>query len=960
MKKILLILLTTLCSITVMGQAVQIFHDGETEPKVFANGAIQKISFHPKFLGSTEYQQVYETLDGEFRFDKVDSVKFNLPHLVSYKNEYVLPRDADRFHPRYSSSYSSVTIPGMNPLWGVNWSGWYYVDYDRDAEFPQTSEYGLCAGDVRVPFKVTLSDKYALPYFFVKFRNKDAVTNDSLRFLTNAGDVRILSPEVESLIFPGVAKNLSFTSSNYMTISNPEFMYRYLWRIVGDYDWKNTSISSMLKTRYDEEGNFIIDMPEYDEICRRFNFSVGNEYFNTWQNYYIDQAPKTLHTEEEHMQALRDLYDSTDGPNWVYQDLWWSDKPIYRWDHLCYHWGEGEPIVSNTVYCMSFQFRETGIHGTIPESFATFLDDCVEINFEGCRLYGVIPYNVRHNKNWQKWGWNIIPQNVWNNPGFDFADINLHIDNVEVEDFVNETTTTTYNVLKKNKLTWVFNAGMVDMIDGISDQRVNLYLDYCNKGFGIVAQVERFWDTPYTNYKKWVIGQQQYNNLPKEILWVKTFDKAISNNLGSMSVLDSEGNLVWFSNMDGAIPESIWIQKVDSICRQYLGEPEAHDPYVSRHYESSDYSMDGDVVTLQKATVGKGIDLVFMGDQYVDTMMVAGGMYEQDMTASMEYFFDIEPYKSLRDRFNVYYVKVVSKNGYDGPDCHRLGYDHDLVFDYARKIPDVDMDNVTISVIWGNPNFSFFISGETAMFDSGASIAYIGQGGPSSVICHEAGGHGFAKLIDEYIYAGMEDNHTQPGAEESFKNWIKTAYHDRGWGMNVAATDDPELVPWAHFLKDERYKDEVGVYQGAWNWPEDLWRSTDNSVMKDGNYLWFNAPSREAIYKRVMQLSEGDSWTYDYETFVAFDQEVIAKARAAAKAKTATPKVNKIFIERAPQIVNDKFMSVPQSKRKAPAAKQSPRLNIPKDKTLMPVDQYKGDISKARTIYVEGVKYVIE
>lgn len=33
----------------------------------------------------------------------------------------------------------------------------------------------------------------------------------------------------------------------------------------------------------------------------------------------------------------------------------------------------------------------------------------------------------------------------------------------------------------------------------------------------------------------------------------------------------------------------------------------------------------------------------------------------------------------------------------------------------------------------------------------------------------------------------------------------------------------------------------------------------------------FNAPSREEIYKRVMKESEGDGWTYDYETFVQFD-----------------------------------------------------------------------------------------
>lgn len=34
---------------------------------------------------------------------------------------------------------------------------------------------------------------------------------------------------------------------------------------------------------------------------------------------------------------------------------------------------------------------------------------------------------------------------------------------------------------------------------------------------------------------------------------------------------------------------------------------------------------------------------------------------------------------------------------------------------------------------------------------------------------------------------------------------------------------------------------------------------------------WFNAPSREAIYKKIMKLSEGPDWQYDYETFAVFD-----------------------------------------------------------------------------------------
>jgi hypothetical protein len=34
----------------------------------------------------------------------------------------------------------------------------------------------------------------------------------------------------------------------------------------------------------------------------------------------------------------------------------------------------------------------------------------------------------------------------------------------------------------------------------------------------------------------------------------------------------------------------------------------------------------------------------------------------------------------------------------------------------------------------------------------------------------------------------------------------------------------------------------------------------------------FNAPSREQIYKFIMQYSEGDNWVYNYEEFVKADE----------------------------------------------------------------------------------------
>ena len=639
---------------------------------------------------------------------------------------------------------------------------------------------------------------------------------------------------------------------------------------------------------YNEEGKPVVHFSKNETGQKRtveLGLSCGGFELGTWNSF--DQLGQPfIHTAEEHMSALREFCDATDYKTWGKNTNWWSNDPLWTWDFSInhdkwsnYYWHINDHVVN--LYFGGGQY--TGVHGTLPASFEVIMDDIQgELDLTGCALYGKIPYNIRHNKNWEKYGWNIIQQLPWSGGGFDMEDINLRIDDVEVEDFVNGTISTTYEMLKKNKLTWVFNAGAVDMIDGISDERVNKYLDYCDKGFGIIVTVGGLWETPYDNYRNYVIGQQTINSLPKSIIWTKGFDKADIGSYGSMSVLDSEGNLLWYSLCDRDMPASFYINPVDSVCRKYLGEPTEHELYVSTHYESSDYSHDGEVLILQKASVGKGVDLVFLGDQYVDTLLVEGGQFEKDMQASMEYFFGIEPYKTLRNRFNVYAVKAVSPNGYDGTE-HKFNYNNETVFEYASNVPGIDMDHVAITVVMYNPNYSFFISGETGMWESGASIAYINQGGPSEVICHEMGGHGLAKLLDEYVYSGYEENHTQEGASEEFREWITTSYHDKGWGMNVSATDNPEEVPWAHFLKDARYKDEIGIYQGAWFWPEELWRPSENSVMRESNYLWFNAPSREAIYKIVMQLSEGEDWAYDYETFVAFDapmREAYKQARA--------------------------------------------------------------------------------
>ena len=50
----------------------------------------------------------------------------------------------------------------------------------------------------------------------------------------------------------------------------------------------------------------------------------------------------------------------------------------------------------------------------------------------------------------------------------------------------------------------------------------------------------------------------------------------------------------------------------------------------------------------------------------------------------------------------------------------------------------------------------------------------------------------------------------------------------------------------------------------------------------------FNAPSREAIYYRIHKLAYGDSWEYDYEDFVKYD-EINRKASSSAHWNVFTP-----------------------------------------------------------------------
>ena len=324
-------------------------------------------------------------------------------------------------------------------------------------------------------------------------------------------------------------------------------------------------------------------------------------------------------------------------------------------------------------------------------------------------------------------------------------------------------------------------------------------------------------------------------------------------------------------------------------------------------YTSSDYSQDGQVTRIHSATVGKGIDVVFVGDAFADKDQ---DLFNKYVELGKEAFFTEEPFRSTKNRFNIYRIGSVSKNGIiaqEGGDTKfsaqfgqgtYVGGDNNLVNSFVKaSIPSVDLTKTIIFVIINKAKYA----GTCHMFSNNQAVCYVplcrNENEYAQTLRHEGCGHGFGKLADEYFYDSMG---RIPDDEVSeLKKWKGFAY---GFHENVDLTSDPNTILWSKFISDSRYSGKVGVHEGGYTYPYGVYRPTHNSIMRY-NTGGFNAPSREAIYKKIMKFSEGDAWTYDYETFVAFDapaRSAKAVTRAAAQC-AAVDKAN--FIPLAPPVM---------------------------------------------------------
>lgn len=300
-------------------------------------------------------------------------------------------------------------------------------------------------------------------------------------------------------------------------------------------------------------------------------------------------------------------------------------------------------------------------------------------------------------------------------------------------------------------------------------------------------------------------------------------------------------------------------------------------------YQSGDYSQDGKVVLLNKATEGKGIPIVLMGDGFVDEE-IADSSYAKTMRQAMENLFSEEPIKSLRQYFNVYQVTAVSaRNRFNGisstafgtvPDHQTMGIEvnYDAVMKYVKKVENIDSIHA-LAVVILNTNIE---RGVTYMIRNSKNTDYtysvalcpvidsLKSERFREVLTHEAIGHGFAKLADEYVRS------TEGSATDKDIKTLKEMHEKWSWYMNVDSEKDSTKVLWSRFIFDDEFANEkIGTYEGGYTFYKGIWRPTEQSMMRSDDAP-FNAPSRQAIYNKVMKMGLGKTPTY--EEFVAFDK----------------------------------------------------------------------------------------
>lgn len=309
--------------------------------------------------------------------------------------------------------------------------------------------------------------------------------------------------------------------------------------------------------------------------------------------------------------------------------------------------------------------------------------------------------------------------------------------------------------------------------------------------------------------------------------------------------------------------------------------------------------------------VGDGYNLVFLGEGFTTEDMIEGsGAFDLAVEEALSALWEIEPYKTYKEYFNVYSIAVSSKEkgiSKAGEESKESAFG--VIYKEVDGVPQLDMtsglskawqyasgimgmteeilNNQTAVVVLVNDEV---YGGQTYFYeDSYRALSVVPlnrdtqlPGGFTNIFLHEVGGHAIGKLADEWSVA---DNAFTSSAKTDIQSKVGKLYY-----LNLAFPTVPALLPypqyyWSLIGNAAAYKGILGGFDGGCGYVSSslmIVHSEERSCMLN-HQPYFSVACRWAIVQNLMfrlgiyeYSSAGQNSLYQY--FLEHDSFVVPEA----------------------------------------------------------------------------------
>ena len=771
--------------------------------------------------------------------------------------------------------------------------------------------------NVDFSFDIAQSDKD-----WISNISSKALTNDELIFQIKENDS--IDSRVGTIVFTSVAGEE--TVKIYQDGATPSIV---LGNNHYDLDFSEQDLTIEIKSNVDFDYN-VEEGADWLTINATKSISTHTLYFHVDKNQDISarEGKVTFSNKDNNLhesviirqewdeqgyldiekETLVSIYKATNGDKWNKNNNWCSNLPVENWFGVQVNEkghvtaltlssnnvsGVLPPEIGKLIFLESLDLYYNFIGGTIPKE----IGDCKnlhELNLRHNDFVGELPSCIGNLTHLEYWNFvenslsGPLPNSIKNHPLFSYSwgevlpsnNITYSLSDLPVPDFrvedINGEIIDSKQEYANNKYTVLLQVYdfCINVFLSYLPELKELYQKHKSDGLEIILygpdnieKTKETYDLPWKCFQY----KQETNIIGNRADWPSSGRGFSYPYHGCVvATVIKEGKEISFVNMT----KQSFGKVFDYFDKEFGGEG-------SILYESTDFSRDGEVVTLQKAQEGNGINLILMGDGFSDRN-INDGLYDSYMRMAYDAFFSVEPYSSYKKLFNVSYVNAVSKNE-TVSDVSETAFGSILysgskidinVFDcqkYALRVSNsLDFDKTLVIMLLNSDTYAgtchMLYPSSNTDYGDGFAIACCSGGKDvlPLVIHHEACGHGFAKLGDEYYYEGSGR------ITDEKKNEIESQV-SHGWWRNLDFTMDPNQVKWHRFLERPEYQKEgLGCFEGGYLYEFGVWRPSEYSIMRY-NTGGFNAPSREAIWYRIHKLAYGDQWKYSFESFLDYD-----------------------------------------------------------------------------------------